>query len=365
MLRSVRFVRLAAPLLIAVTIIAACSSSSKSSSSSSSSSSGGGGTTLPPVTGTLNGSGSTLQQNYDNAAIAAFTQANPGATINYNGVGSGQGQSDLANKNTQFGGSDVAISSTNLPKFGGETVLYFPIVADPVTISYNLPSVSTLDLSGDTIAKIFSGSIKFWDDAAIAADNSGNKLPHTPITVVHRSDSSGTTGNFTKYLTKVGGADWKLGSATTVAWPASERAGKGSSGVATIVAQTTGAVGYIDFSDAKSVGTLQFAQVKNAAGALIAPSLDGVSAALSQAPIATNLTYDPINAAGATSYPITSPTYILVAPTQLNPGQSTLLKAFLTFILSSAGQQLATANNYAPLSPNLDQMATAQLSQIA
>jgi phosphate transport system substrate-binding protein len=359
MLRSARFVRLGAPLVAIVAVVAACSSSSKSSNTST-----GGGTTLPPVTGTINGSGSTLQANYDNAAIDAFTHANPGSTINYNPVGSGQGQSDLAGANTDFAGSDVAISSTNLPKFGGKTVLYFPICADPVTISYNLPAVATLNLTGDTIAKIFSATIKYWDDPAIAADNSGATLPHSPITVVHRSDSSGTTGNFTKYLTKVGGTDWKLGSATTVAWPASEKAGKGSAGVAQVIAQTAGAVGYIDFSDAKGVGTLQFAQVKNAAGNFTAPSLAGVSAALAQATISANLTYDPINAPGSTSYPITSPTYMIVVPTQLTPGKSTLVKAFLTYILSAAGQQLATANNYAPLSPNLDQSATAQLSQL-
>jgi phosphate transport system substrate-binding protein len=359
--------RVAAPFVLAATLGAACSSSSKSSSSSSSAASAATTPTTaaaPSVTGTLNGDGSTLQANYEAAAVDAFTKANHGTTINYNPVGSGQGQSDLAAHNVDFAGSDVAIASSTLPKFNGATVLYFPIVADPVTVPYNLSGVSKLDLSGPTLAKIFAGTVKYWNDPTIAADNPGAKLPHTAITVVHRSDSSGTTGNFTKFLVKAGGSAWTLGSATTVSWPSSETAAKGNAGVAQAISQTDGAVGYVDYSDTKDAGSLATASIKNVSGTFVAPSVAGASAALAQATVSADLTYDPINAAGADVYPITSPTYILVLETQTNPQKAALLKAYIGYILSAAGQALATANNYAPLSSNLDQQATAQLDKI-
>ena len=188
--------------------LGACSSSGSSStpsggSSSSSSSSSGGSANL---SGTLNGSGSTLQLVYQQAAISAFKSVQSGITVNYGAGGSGKGRTDLASGVVQFAGSDSPIPAKETANFKGKTVLYYPILIAPITVSYNLSGVSNLKLSGPTIAGIFSGKIKTWNDPAIKADNSGVSLPSTPITIAHRSDSSGTTANFSQFLVEAGGA---------------------------------------------------------------------------------------------------------------------------------------------------------------
>src|SRR4029079_10808919 len=146
-----------------------------------------------------------------------------------------------------------------------------------IPVSYNLGSVK-LNLSAETTAKIFSGAIKTWDDAAIKTDNPKAKLPSTAITVVHRSDSSGTTQNFTSWLTKAAPSDWTLGSGSTVSWCSGTQGATGNSGVAKLVQSTDGAIGYVDFSDANA-SDLTYASIKNSAGKFVKPSI--VSAARS------------------------------------------------------------------------------------
>jgi len=168
---------------------------------------------------TLNGSGSTFQKTFDQVAIQAFTQKNSGITVNYAGGGSGKGKTDLQTKTVDFAGTDSTVKAADLSKYQGGQILYIPIVAAPITVSYNLSGVGSLNLSGPTLAKIFSGKITKWNDPAIEADNANATLPSTSITVVHRADASGTTSNFTKYLVAAGGTDWTLGSGDTVNWP--------------------------------------------------------------------------------------------------------------------------------------------------
>jgi phosphate transport system substrate-binding protein len=354
--------RVGAPLLLAALVAGACSSSSSKTSSTSAPAA----TTTSVVqlaAATLNGDGSTFQKNYDDAAIEAFNKVHANVTINYNGTGSGQGQTDLEGQVVDFAGSDVPISAADTPKLKGGAVLYFPTVAAPITVSYNLTGVSKLQLSGPTIAKIFSRSVKTWNDASIAADNPGVTLPSKAITVAHRSDGSGTTANFTKFLKLAGGTAWTLGSGKTVNWSADTQAGKGNPGVVNIVKNTDGAIGYIDFSDAKSAG-LSFASIKNSAGTYVAPSLDGASAAVAGATVQSNLVYDPINATGADAYPVTSPTWIIVYAKQADAAKAAALKAFLSYILSADGQALAQDNDYAKLPSDLVTKATAQLDQL-
>jgi phosphate transport system substrate-binding protein len=310
---------------------------------------------------TLNGSGSTFQQAYDQAAIKAFVAKNPVITINYGGGGSGKGLTDLLGKLVDFAGTDAPIGQADLPKYTGG-VLYFPIVAAPITVSYNLSGVSKLTLSASTIAKVFSGKITNWSDPAVAADNPGVKLPSKPITPTHRSDGSGTTNNFTLYLTKAAASDWTLGSGKTVNWPGGQ-AGSGNAGVAQIVKSTDGAIGYVDYSDARAAG-LSFAAVINSSGKAIDPSLDAASSAISGATVKPDLTYDPTNASGPTAYPITSPTWIVVYKTQTDKAKGDAVKAFLKFILVDGQGALAKDNDFAPLSPDLEQKAVAQLDQI-
>ena len=171
------------------------------------------------ATTTLNGSGSSFQDAFNQKAKSEYAKKASGVTVNYTKSGSGAGKTDLQNQVVQFAGTDSTIKDEDKPKFKGGEVLYFPTVAAPITVSFNVAGVDKLSLSPDTLAAIFQGDIKAWNDAKIAADNSGVILPSTAIAVVHRSDASGTTSNFTKYLVAAGGSDWTLGSGDTVNWP--------------------------------------------------------------------------------------------------------------------------------------------------
>lgn len=353
-----------AGLLAVVALMAAACGSSKSSTSSPTTASGGTPTTSSSAqvpSGSLNGAGSTFQANFDDGALAAFDQLHSGVTINYQGVGSSTGQTDLSKNLVDFAGSDSIPKNPAIFTAGGG-LFYFPTVVGPITLSYNLPSVSHLVLSADTIAGIFDGSITKWNAPQVVADNPGTTLPSTGITPVHRSDGSGTTSNFTKYLSKAAPTVWKLGHGNTVNFPGGQ-AGNGNPGVATVVKQTTGAIGYVDYSTAVA-DNLHFASIKNASGAAVAPTLAGASAAAAGSTIAADLTFDPTNASGAAAYPITSPTWILVYKHQANQTKAAILKAFLTFILTTGQGQLAQQLNYAPLPASLAQQALAQVAQL-
>jgi phosphate transport system substrate-binding protein len=314
---------------------------------------------------TLNGSGSTFQQTYDQAVIAAFTQSNSQITINYAGGGSGKGRQDFADQIVQFAGTDAPYPSTTDPaSIKGGAYFYIPTVVAPITVSYNLSGVSKqLKFSGPTLSKIFQLQVTKWNDPTIAADNPGVKLPSTGITVARRSDSSGTTQNFTTFLAKADPAGWKLGASSTINWPAGTQGGNGNPGVASIVKSTDGAIGYVDFSDAKATG-LTFGQVRNQLNKFIKPSLPAARAAAASVAVNPNLTYDPIYAPGATAYPITSPTWILAYKTQSNKAQGQALKAWLTYILSKKGQGLAASVNFASLPKTLVTQALLQVKQI-
>ena len=329
-------------------LAAACGSSSKSASGSGSV--------------TLNGSGSTFQKTFDQVAIQAFQQANSGITVNYAGGGSGKGKTDLQTKTVDFAGTDSLPKPADLPKYQGGELLYFPTVAAPITVSYNLSGVKDLRLSDTTLAKIFALKITKWNDPAIAKDNPSAKLPSTTITVAHRADGSGTTSNFTKFLAAADPTDWTLGSGDTVDWPSGTQAGTGNPGVAQVVQQTDGAIGYVDLADAKK-SNLTFASIQNKSGAFVTPTTAGAAAAVASSTINANLTYDPINAPGAQAYPITSPTWILVYAKQTDKKKGDALKTFLQFVYDK-GETLAESNNYAPLPSDLVQKAVAQLSQL-
>ncbi len=360
---TLRFSR-AARALTAVAALAlvagACGSSSKSST--------GSGTTTPGGSSggkvTLNGSGSTFQQTFNQAAIQGFQGTDPNITVNYAGKGSGAGKTDLQTQTVQWAGTDSTIKDSDKSKYQGGTVLYFPTVAGPITVSYNLSGLSKpLQLSGPTLAQIFSGKVKTWNAAPIASDNPGVNLPSTNIVVVHRADASGTTSNFTTFLVSAGGSDWTLGSSDSLTtWPSGSQAGQGNSGMAQIVKQTSGAIAYVDFSTAKA-SNLTFANIKNKAGTYEAPTLAGATAAVDSATINPDLTYNPINAPGADAYPITSPTWVIVYQKQTNANVGNALKSWLSYLVNGA-QSLAAPAEYAALPTSLQQKANAQLSQL-
>ena len=309
---------------------------------------------------TLNASGATFPLGFYQVAIGEFKQVQKPVTINYGGGGSGKGRQDFTDKIVDFAGTDAVFKPEDAAKVTAP-FYYFPTVAAPITVSYNLEGVK-LNLSADTIAKIFQREITTWDDAAIKADNPKAKLPSTDITVAHRSESSGTTENFTTFLTKAAPTTWTLGKGSTVPWPSATQGATGNAGVAKIVSDVDGAVGYVDYSDATAVG-LTFANVENAAGKFIAPTTAGASLALEGATVNPDLTYDPLNASGAKAYPITAPTWLLVYQTQTDAAKGNALKAFLNFIYSD-GQTLAPSVDYAPLSKGLLKQAKAQVNKI-
>jgi phosphate transport system substrate-binding protein len=333
--------------------VAACSSSS----------SGSGGSSSSGPSGTLNGSGSTFQLTFQQTAIQSFKSVQPNMTVNYGGGGSGKGRTDLASNVVQFAGSDSPIPSTDLHLFNGKTVLYFPVVIGPITVSYNLPGIkSGLKLDAPTLADIFQAKITKWNDPKIAALNPGVKLPSTAITIARRSDSSGTTQNFSEFLVEGAPSVWKLGSDSTINWPASSRGGNANGGVAQIIKTTAGAIGYVDYADAKASG-LTWASVKNQAGNYIAPSTQSATAAADNATIKPDLTFSAIWASGAQSYPITYQSWDLVYQKQSSSNTTKMLKAYIGYLLGD-GQKLLPQLGYAPLPSSLDQKAKAQLSKI-
>lgn len=349
-------------LLCAVGLVAAgCGSDSKSSDSTTTTAGSASNVDFSSLSGTLNGSGSTFQQTFDQAAIEGFTDVAPKLTVNYQGVGSGQGKKDLAAGTTNWAGTDSKVADADLGGYPGG-VLYFPTVAAPITVSYNLKGVSKLQLSPDTLAGIFVGAITTWNDSKIATDNPGVTLPSTAITVAVRSDGSGTTSAFSKYLAKAATSTFTLTAGDTVQWPSTAQAGKGNPGVAQIITQTDGAIGYVDFSDAKA-SNLTFASIKNKSGSFVAPSTDGASAALASATIGSDLFIDALDATGAEAYPITTGTYVLIAAQQKDATVAANLKGWITYLLTD-GQALANDVDFATLPASLATQAIGQLDKI-
>ncbi len=349
-----RITRLLAAGVVVAMAAVACGGSDDTGTSS--------GTTQPPLaSATLNGSGATFPKVFYEESIAAYKDVQPSITVNYAGGGSGKGRQELQDGVVDYAGSDGIVKPEDVPKYKGE-FLYVPTVAAPITVSYNLTSVPNLELDAGTIARIFQRQVKQWDDPAIKALNPDARLPSTAITVAHRSDGSGTTENFTKYLVTAAGSVWTLTSGSTVEWPADTQAGNGNQGVAQIVKTTNGAIGYVDLSDAVATG-LQTAAVKNKDGKAVKPTVDGATAALQNVTINPDGTYNPLDAGGADSYPITAPTWILVYKNQPDKAKGDALKGFLTYLVTDA-QDLAGEVDFAKLPPNVQEKAVSQIGLI-
>jgi phosphate transport system substrate-binding protein len=349
--------------------LAACSSSSSSSSSApastaaSPSASASTSASASSASGTISGAGSTFQTNFQQGAISAFKSVDPNITVNYNPVGSGTGRTDLYANSVLYAGSDSPIPSKETKDVpAGKTVLYFPVQIGPIAIAYNVSGVSDLKLDATVLGEIFSGKITTWNDPAIKALNPSASLPSSSINLEVRSDSSGTTANFSQYLVDAAGSAWTLGTASTISFPKSAHANDGGSAVAAAVKATSNSIGYVDFSTATATG-LTAASVKNSAGDYVAPSSASAAAAATHVTPKANLTFLTVDEPGATSYPITYQSWDLVYATQPNANDAALLQAYLGYLLG-AGQSLLTPLNLAPLPASIDAAAKAQLSQI-
>jgi phosphate transport system substrate-binding protein len=358
-----RLARLFVVLLSFTLLAAACGSSDSGDDNandtpSTSAAGASGSIDYEKLSGELNGSGSSFADALYQQMISSLTEQAPDLTVNYNPVGSGQGKKDFAAKLNEWAGTDSLVKPEEA---AAGTYLYFPTAAAPITLSYNVDGISKLQLSPDTIAKIFQREVKVWNDPAIKADNPGADLPSTQIVVAHRADGSGTTSAFTKYLTKAAPTTWKLGAGDTVAWPADTQAGQKNTGVAQIITSTSGAIGYVDFADAKAT-KLAMASIKNKAGDFTAPTLKAASAALAGSVPTAELTLDVLDAAGDGAYPITAVTYILLRPTY-DAAKLELIKGWVTYVLTD-GQDEAESVDYAKLPSDLAESALEQLDKV-
>lgn len=315
---------------------------------------------ISQMLGTIRGSGSSLADRYYRSVIAGLAKTAKRAKIEYRPIGSGRGKSEFSQEVTDFAGTDSSVKETDGPKPG--QFFYVPTTAAAIAVAYNLKGVDDLRLSASTVAKIFQGDIERWNDLEIAAENPNVKLPNTVMGVVHRSDRSGTTSNFTKYLAVAAPEVWRLGSGDAIKWPAATPQGEGNRGVAQILANNNGSIGYAVLSDAKAVG-LRMAAIRNMAGIYVRPTSAGITAALSQVRINNDLTFQPLDAAGADSYPLTAPTFVLVRTRYRDRQTADLVTGFLTYVLTT-GQDLAVREGYARLPEPLRLRALAQLDKI-
>jgi phosphate transport system substrate-binding protein len=357
-----KFGALLGALAIAVTL-AACGSSSKSSSTSSSSSaassSSGAG-----ASGTITGAGSTFAAPVYNEW---GTQVH-GLTLNYQAVGSGAGITSFETKTVNFGATDPPLAAADVAKTAANGgAQHVPMFFGAITVAYNVSGLKTgLKLDGTTIADIFLGTIKTWNDPKIAALNPGVTLPSTPITVIHRSDSSGTTAGFTSFLAAYS-PTWatKVGTGKDVPWPTGT-GGKGNPGVAAAVQQTNGAVGYVEQAYALQ-HNFSVASVKNESGNYVAPTLSSTTAAApSSVPPSLIFKTNP-KTTNPAAYPITSQTFIVVWKDMCKAGisQSTAknIVTFLNYGLGS-GQSILGQADYAQLPSTLDSQAKAAVAKL-
>ncbi|MQY33459.1 Phosphate-binding protein PstS 2 [Streptomyces sp. RB17] len=322
---------------------------------------------------TVPASGSTAQEFAMRFWIKNYMRACPGTRITYDGNGSGAGQNDFLKGATAFAGSDSALSAAQITRsksvcsHGGHAV-HLPAVGAPIAIAYNLPGVSKLVLDAPTLARIFDSQITKWNDPAIAKLNPGTRLPATPIQASHRSDSSGTTDNFTSYLSAADPSAWPYGHNKEWAAKGGQSA-KGSTGLAEQVKKTVGAIGYVELTHAiaRNIPTVSIA---TGASAPVASSVLTASKAIADAKIAGTGDDDLVlqldyttKAPGA--YPIDMVTYEIVCDKGNEPATWSATKAFLTYITDAQGQQDLSFQGYATLPATIVNKVRSKISNLS
>jgi len=346
------YLALAAASTATLLVLSGCSSSSNNSSSPSASSS------INCASGSIKASGSTAQKNAMAVWVQKYQTSCSGATINYSATGSAAGVTDFVNNQVAFAGSDSAISGADLSNASKRCstgpAINIPMVGGAIAIAYNVPGLTKLILTPDVTAGIFDNTITKWNDPKIAAVNPGVTLPNATIAAFHRSDGSGTTKNFTAWLAAAAPTAWKYTPGKEWIAPGGQGS-KGSDGVTSSIKTTPNSIGYIELSFVQTSG-LSAAEVSQGGGP-VAPSATTASAALAQAKLTTTgndnvLAIDyATKAAGA--YPIVLVTYEITCEKGLPSDQSTLVKSFLTYTSSDAGQGELNAIGYVPLPANV------------
>jgi len=346
---------LALLLVCAVTFAAACSGERGAAGPGGA---GGGGGAVR-----LQGAGASFPNPLYQKWLSEYGKANPAVRIDYQSIGSGGGIKQIKEQTVDFGASDAPMKNEDMPGTG--EILHIPTVLGAVVITYNLRGVTQpLRFSPETIADIFLGKLQRWDDARIKADNPGVTLPAADITVVHRSDGSGTSAVFTDYLSKVS-PEWKekVGSGTSPNWPVG-LGGKGNEGVTGQVKQTPNTLGYVELAYAVQ-NRLPVALIKNASGNFVEPNLDAVTAAAAESIATTpeDLRVSITNAGGREAYPISSYTYILAYKDQKDAAKGRALVDFLWWGIHD-GEGFAKDLQYAPLPAEVVRRAEAQINSI-
>lgn len=280
-----------------------------------------------------------------------FNKINPKVQINYQSVGSGAGVEQFTKGTVDFGASDTAMKDEEIAKVPADKgVLLLPMTAGSIVIGYNLADVPELKLPRDVYSEIFQGKITKWNDPKIAAANPGAKLPDQAITVVHRSDGSGTTAVFTKHLSAIS-PDWKaaVGDGKTVQWPKTGTflGAKGNEGITAQILQTAGSIGYVEYGYAKN-NNVKFASLQNKAGTFVTPTDDSASKALATAPLPENLRAFIEDPEGAESYPIVTYSWMLVPKKVADPNKAKAIEAMVEYGLTE-GQKVSSELGYVPL----------------
>jgi phosphate transport system substrate-binding protein len=365
---SFRWLMAIAAAVILALGVAACGSSSSAETAGGSSSGGG------EVSGEIAGAGSTAQQAAQEAWIAEFENANSGATISYDPVGSGGGREQFLSGGVAYAGSDAALSTEEGELEKAEKrcapgeLIEVPDYISPIAIIYNLPGVEELKLSPETLAKIFAQEITSWNDPAIAKDNQGVELPDTRITPVNRSDESGTTENFTEYLSEVVPSVWKF--EVSGDWPV--QGGEAASGTSGVVEAVTAGEGTIGYADASQAGELSSAQIK-VGGEWAEPTPEAAAKVLEESPLDKELSPSKYvlsykldrKTDSEGTYPIVLTSYLIACTKYGSASEAEAVKAYAEYLISPEGQELAAAQaGSAPLSPALTQKVTPAVAAI-
>lgn len=354
------------PVALAMTL-AACSSSPSSTSSTTSTTKASdpyAQADLHAPAGTLSGAGSSFDQPFFTRAFYAYNQQSSGVTVNYASIGSGGGIQQFQANNVNFGATDVPMSALDIAAATGGQVLQLPVTLGGVAIAYNLPGVpGGLKLDSKALADIFLGNVKTWNDPELKALNPGVNLPSNPVVPVHRSDGSGTTYITTDYLSTVSPA-WASGpgKGKSVSWPSGSVGEKGTEGVAGFIHTTPYTIGYVELSYAIQ-NNITYAKLENAAGQFVSPSLSSVAAAAAEKPNVTPVSFSIVNQPGASSYPISGYSWVLVYELQKNAPLGNTLVRVLDW-LTHAGQSQAQALDYVPLPDNIQALARQTLLQV-
>lgn len=308
---------------------------------------------------TLNGAGATFPVPLYERYFAEFKKKNPGITVNYQGIGSGGGIKQVIAGTVDFGGSDAAMTDEQIAAVD-KGVLLVPTAGGAVAVVYNLPDVNDLKLSRSVLPDIFVGKITRWNDKRIAADNPDVKLPNIPIRTAVRADSSGTTFIFTNHLSAINPyVKGRIGANTAPKWPKAALRGKGNPGVAALVGQTRGAIGYVEYAYAKQ-NNLKAAQVQARNGQYISPSLETANQALSAIKYPDNFRVFEGNP--AEGYPITGLTWLLVYR-QYDPAKGAAIKKLVQYALTE-GQELNGTLDYTRIPKEVADRAIKEVNSI-